>query len=136
MKIGIEGQRIFRKKKHGMDMVALELIKNLQIIDQENEYFIFVKPDEDSSVLQETSNFKIIELNGGSYPTWEQIALPKAAKQYGCNILHCTSNTAPISTNIPLITILHDIIYMESSFYKILTEVQLLIKNLEMLIVN
>ncbi len=43
MKIGIEGQRIFRKKKHGMDMVALELIKNLQIIDQENEYFIFVR---------------------------------------------------------------------------------------------
>ena len=33
MKIGIEGQRLFRKKKHGMDMVALELIKNLQAID-------------------------------------------------------------------------------------------------------
>ena len=61
MNIGIEGQRIFRKKKHGMDMVALELIKNLQLIDHKNEYFIFVKPDEDSSVLQETSNFKIIK---------------------------------------------------------------------------
>jgi glycosyltransferase involved in cell wall biosynthesis len=120
MKIGIEGQRIFRKKKHGMDMVALELIKNLQIIDKENEYFIFVKPDEDSSVLQETSNFKIIELNGGPYPTWEQIALPKAAKKYGCDVLHCTSNTAPFFTDIPLITILHDIIYMESSYFKIL----------------
>ncbi|MDP5106345.1 MAG: glycosyltransferase family 4 protein [Polaribacter sp.] len=120
MKIGIEGQRLFRKKKHGMDMVALELIKNLQIIDKKNEYFIFVKPDEDSSVLQETSNFKIIELNGGSYPVWEQIALPKAAKEYGCDILHCTSNTAPFFTDIPLITILHDIIYMESSYLKIL----------------
>ena len=120
MKIGIEGRRIFRKKKHGMDMVALELIKNLQIIDKENEYFIFVKPDEDASVLQETSNFKIIELKGGLYPTWEQIALPKAAKKYGCDILHCTSNTAPFFTNIPLITILHDIIYMESSYLKIL----------------
>ena len=119
MKIAIEAQRIFRKKKHGMDMVALELIKNLQLIDHKNEYFIFVKPDEDSSVLQETSNFKIIELNGGSYPTWEQIALPKAAKQYGCNILHCTSNTAPFFTDIPLITILHDIIYMESSYLQI-----------------
>ena len=119
MKIAIEAQRIFRKKKHGMDMVALELIKNLQLIDNKNEYFIFVKPDEDSSVLQETSNFKIIELNGGSYPTWEQIALPKAAKQYGCNILHCTSNTAPFFTDIPLITILHDIIYMESSYLQI-----------------
>jgi glycosyltransferase involved in cell wall biosynthesis len=120
MKIGIEGQRIFRKKKHGMDMVALELIKNLQIIDHENEYFIFVKPDEDSSVLKETPNFKIIELNGGPYPTWEQIALPKAAKKYGCDVLHCTSNTAPFFTNIPLIMILHDIIYMESSYLKIL----------------
>jgi glycosyltransferase involved in cell wall biosynthesis len=120
MKIGIEGQRIFRKKKHGMDMVALELIKNLQIIDHENEYFIFVKPDEDSSVLKETLNFKIIELNGGPYPTWEQIALPKAAKKYGCDVLHCTSNTAPFFTNIPLITILHDIIYMERGYLKIL----------------
>lgn len=121
MKIGIEGQRLFRKKKHGMDMVALELIKNLQIIDKVNEYFIFVKPDEDFSVLKETSNFKIIQLEGGSYPTWEQFALPKAAKKMGCEILHCTSNTAPIFTDIPLITILHDIIYMESSYYKILT---------------
>ena len=120
MKIGIEGQRIFRKKKHGMDMVALELIKNLQIIDHENEYFIFVKPDEDSSVLKETPNFKIIELNGGPYPTWKQIALPKAAKKYGCDVLHCTSNTAPFFTNIPLIMILHDIIYMESGYLKIL----------------
>ena len=121
MKIGIEGQRLFRKKKHGMDMVALELIKNLQIIDHKNEYFIFVKPDEDDTVLKETSNFKIIQLDGGSYPIWEQIALPKAAKKYGCEILHCTSNTAPIFTDIPLITILHDIIYMESSYTKILT---------------
>lgn len=120
MRIGIEGQRIFRKKKHGMDMVALELIKNLQIIDLENEYFIFVKPDEDNSVLQETSNFKIIELNGGPYPTWEHIALPKAAKKYGCDILHCTSNTAPFFSKIPLITTLHDIIYMESGYLKLL----------------
>jgi len=120
MKIGIEGQRLFRKMKHGMDMVALELIKNLQIIDHENEYFIFVKPDEDRSVLQETANFKIIELNGGPYPSWEQIALPMAVKQYGCDILHCTSNTAPFFLNIPLITILHDIIYMESSYLQIL----------------
>jgi len=120
MKIGIEGQRLFRKKKYGMDMVALELIRNLQLIDTENEYFIFVKPDEDNAVLSETPNFKIIQLEGGSYPIWEQIVLPRAAKKYGCDILHCTSNTAPIFSAIPLIITLHDIIYMESSYYKIL----------------
>jgi glycosyltransferase involved in cell wall biosynthesis len=114
MKIGIEGQRLFRKKKHGMDMVALELIKYLQEIDKENEYVIFVKPDEDSECLKETENFKIVELGGGPYPTWEQFALPKAAAEEGCDILHCTSNTAPIRSKVPVMITLHDIIYMES----------------------
>lgn len=120
MKIGIEGQRLFRKKKHGMDMVALELIRNLQEIDHENEYTIFIAPDEDDEVLKETANFKILKLEGGSYPKWEQFALPKAAREAGCEILHCTSNTAPVNCKIPLVVTLHDIIYMESSYAKIL----------------
>jgi glycosyltransferase involved in cell wall biosynthesis len=120
MIIGIEAQRLFRKKKHGMDMVVLELIRNLQKIDHKNQYYIFVKPDEDDAVIEETSNFKIIPLKGGSYPIWEQFILPKAAKKYGCQVLHCTSNTAPLFCNMPLVTTLHDIIYTESSYYKIL----------------
>ncbi len=86
----------------------------MQKLDHENEYVIFVKPDEDKNILKASSNFKIVELDGGPYPTWEQWALPKAAKEEGCDILHCTSNTAPISLGMPLITTLHDIIYMES----------------------
>jgi len=121
MKIGIEGQRLFRNKKHGMDMVALELIRNLQLIDHENEYIIFVKPDEDDQVLKETPNFKIVKLKGGSYPMWEQFILPKAAREAGCEILHCTSNTAPVNCKIPLVVTLHDIIYMESNYLRILT---------------
>jgi glycosyltransferase involved in cell wall biosynthesis len=115
MKIGIEGQRLFRAKKHGMDMVALELINNLQKIDNQNEYIVYVNPDEDKDCLKETDNFKIVELEGGSYPNWEQRALPKAALKDGCDILHCTSNTAPIRSKVPLVVTLHDIIYMEKN---------------------
>ena len=92
MKIGIEGQRLFRVKKHGMDMVALELVRNLQEIDTRNEYFIFIKPDEDDQVLKESANFHIVRLEGGAYPWWEQVALPRAARAAGCDLLHCTSN--------------------------------------------
>lgn len=120
MIIGIEGQRLFRKKKHGMDMVALELIRNLQLNDKENQYVLFIKPDEDDQVITESANFRIVRLAGGFYPLWEQFALPLAAKNAGCQILHCTSNTAPIFTDIPLVVTLHDIIYMESSYLKIL----------------
>jgi len=115
MKIGIEGQRLFREKKHGMDMVALELIKNLQHIDHVNEYVIFVKPDVDNTCIPEAPNFKVVELSSPlGYPGWEQWELPKAAYREGCDVLHCTSNTGPIFCKVPLVTTLHDIIYLES----------------------
>ena len=122
MKIGIEAQRLFRKKKHGMDIVALELIRNLQRMDTTHEYVVFVSPDEDDKVIEETANMKVVPLAGGAYPFWEQIALPKAVKQYGCDMLHCTSNTAPLYSNVPLVLTLHDIIYMEKSAMQLLQD--------------
>ena len=112
MRIGIEAQRIFRKNKHGMDYVVLQEIKELQQIDTKNEYYVFVKPGEDCCV-ESTGNVHIIELSCPSYPLWEQWALPKAAKKYKVDILHCTSNTAPLWCDIPLILTLHDIIFLE-----------------------
>ena len=112
MKIGIEAQRIFRKNKHGMDYVVLQEIKELQQMDLVNEYYVFVKPGEDHCV-ESSKNVYVIELNCPTYPLWEQWALPRAAKKYGIEILHCTSNTAPIWCNIPLVLTLHDIIFLE-----------------------
>ena len=112
MRIGIEAQRIFRKNKHGMDYVVLQEIKELQQLDLVNEYYVFVKPGEDRYV-ESTKNVHVIELKCPSYPLWEQWALPRAAKKYGVEILHCTSNTAPIWCDIPLVLTLHDIIFLE-----------------------
>jgi len=121
MKIGIEAQRIFRKKKHGMDMVALELIRNLQELDHTNEYVVFVKPDEDNGVIRETPNFRIVPIKNRFYPYWEQVLLPRAASNAGCDVLHCTSNTAPVFSRVPVMTILHDIIYLEKNILALLT---------------
>ena len=112
MKIGIEAQRIFRKNKHGMDYVVLQEIRELQRMDTPHEYYIFVKPGEDRCV-ESTTNVHVVELACPSYPLWEQWALPRAAKRYGVELLHCTSNTAPIWCDIPLVLTLHDIIFLE-----------------------
>lgn len=112
MKIGIEAQRIFRKDKHGMDYVVLQEIIELQKIDHRNEYFIFVAPGPDECV-KDSSNVHIIKVEGKSYPIWEQLALPKAVAEVDIDLLHCTSNTAPIRCNVPLILTLHDIIFLE-----------------------
>jgi glycosyltransferase involved in cell wall biosynthesis len=113
MRIGIEAQRIFRKKKHGMDIVALELIRNLQQLDSENEFIIFVKDDEDNGVLKESANVKVVRVAGSPYPYWEQVRLPAEVKRHGIDLLHCTSNTAPLRIDVPLVVTLHDIIYLE-----------------------
>lgn len=112
MKITIEAQRIFRPNKHGMDFVALETIRELQKMDHENEYFIFVSPGEDRC-LESSDNVHIIELKCPTYPLWEQVALPRAVKRIQPDLLHCTSNTAPMRCPVPLVLTLHDIIYLE-----------------------
>lgn len=117
MKIAIEAQRIFRKNKHGMDFVALETIRELQKTDQENEYYIFVSPGEDHC-LQESKNVHIMELSCPTYPLWEQVALPRAVKKIKPDLLHCTSNTAPLYCNVPLVLTLHDIIFLEPKQYE------------------
>ena len=123
MRIGIEAQRVFRTNKHGMDYVVLQEIKELQKMDTRNEYFVFVAPGEDRC-LEDSKNVHIIEIGGSFYPLWEQFTLPKAAKELNLDMLHCTSNTAPLRCKIPLILTLHDIIFLEprdksnKSFYQ------------------
>jgi glycosyltransferase involved in cell wall biosynthesis len=112
MRIGIEAQRIFRKNKHGMDYVVLQEIIELQKMDTRNEYFVFVAPGPDRCI-EDSRNVHVIEVEGSFYPAWEQIQLPKAAHEANVDLLHCTSNTAPIRCNIPLILTLHDIIFLE-----------------------
>lgn len=123
MRIGIEAQRIFRKNKHGMDYVVLQEIKEIQQLDTENEYFVFVAPGEDRC-LESTKNVHIMEIGGNFYPFWEQFTLPRAVRKLRLDMLHCTSNTAPIYCHVPLILTLHDIIFLEprdksnKSFYQ------------------
>ena len=112
MRIGIEAQRVFRRNKHGMDYVVLQEIKELQQIDHKNEYFVFVAPGVDRC-LKDSENVHIIVIGESFYPVWEQITLPRAVKKYNLDILHCTSNTAPIFCKIPLVLTLHDIIFLE-----------------------
>lgn len=113
MRIGIEAQRIFRKKKHGMDIVVLEVLKELQKMNTSDEYFVYAQPDDDMKALQASANMNLNITKAASYPVWEQSILPKAYKSDKVELLHCTSNTAPITTNIPLVVTIHDIIYLE-----------------------
>ena len=114
MHIGIEAQRLFRRRKHGMDIVALESVRALQGLDLPFDVSVFVRPGEDRC-LESGGRVRIVEVPGASYPTWEQIALPRAVRRAGVDLLHCTANTAPLAPGVPTIVTLHDVIFLEPS---------------------
>ncbi|MEO5996808.1 MAG: glycosyltransferase family 1 protein [Chitinophagaceae bacterium] len=114
MKVGIEVQRLFRRKKHGMEIVALEIIHQLQKSEKPNEYILFVKDDEDKGCLEKSNNLTVNILANATYAIWEQLYLLKALLKTKPDILHCTANTAPLFCKTPLIITIHDVIYMES----------------------
>ena len=117
MTIGIEAQRMFRAKKHGMDVVAIELIKKLQQIDKENNYVIFGR-DGVNDIFTQTENFQFDTFSSFNYIDWEQIRLVKKLRERKIDLLHCTANTAPLNLSVPLIVTLHDIIYLEQVDFK------------------
>lgn len=114
MKIGIEVQRLFRRKKHGMEIVALEIIRQLQQFDHTNEYTLFAKQDEDRDCVKARPNFLINTASKAFYPIWEQLFLPKAVNKLKPDLLHCTANTAPLFCKVPMVITIHDVIYLES----------------------
>lgn len=114
MRIGIEVQRLFRRKKHGMEVVALELIRELQQIDTINDYILYCKDDDDQQCIRQSENLKINMFSAGSYATWEQVQLPMKVKKDNLDMLHSTCNTSSILSGVPLILTLHDIIFLEN----------------------
>jgi glycosyltransferase involved in cell wall biosynthesis len=118
MRIGIEAQRIFRPKKHGMEVVAMELIRQIQQLDTTNEYVLFAKDDTDRNCIQPTDRLTIQTIPSATYADWEQFRLPVAVKRSRLDLLHCTCNTAPLYPGAPLLLTLHDIIYLERTDFK------------------
>jgi glycosyltransferase involved in cell wall biosynthesis len=113
MTIGIEAQRLLRPHKHGMDVVALELLRALDTLDVPHTVYALVRPDEDRACLYGLRRVRVVEVPGLHYAHWEQIQLPRAARRLGLDVLHCTANTAPLRCPVPLVLTLHDVIFME-----------------------
>ena len=114
-KVYIEAQRLFRKQKHGMDVVALELLQRLRNIPTEFALTVIVKEDIDHC-LKDGNSLSVQTLQPGFYPFWEQFTLPKFLAKSDPGLLHCTGNTAPIWGKSPLLITIHDLIFLEENY--------------------
>jgi glycosyltransferase involved in cell wall biosynthesis len=113
MKIGIEIQRLFRKKKYGIETSSLELINKIQELDPKYEFVVLASDDSDRGCFTPGKKFSVKTLPGKVFADFEQVFLPIAAKFQQLDLLHCTGNTAPYFSPVPIVQTLHDIIFMD-----------------------
>lgn len=114
-KLFIEAQRLFRRHKHGMDVVALELLLRLRQRTPAYRFDVMVKNDNDRC-LEMSDSLKVSTLPALFYPLWEQWLLPQKMKQNKKDLLHCTGNTAPLFCKNPLLVTIHDLIFLEKNY--------------------
>lgn len=113
MKIGIEVQRLFRKERFGIETSALELIHELYKLNTNHSLVVLTKKGANHNLFKDCEEFNLRHVAGKLFVDFEQIFLPIAAGHEKLDILHCTGNTTPIYSPVPIVQTLHDIIFMD-----------------------
>ena len=112
-RIGIEAQRVLRDKRHGMDIVALQLIRHLLAHDRNNTYFVYLDREDVHDELGSWPNLVKRVVRWPTYPLWEQVGLPLAMAQDRIDLAHFTSSTGPLLWGGKSVVTLHDVIFMK-----------------------
>lgn len=107
MNIGIDARFL---NESGIGRYLRNLLKELQKIDQENNYFIFVlKKDFDQ--LELSKNFTKVTADFKWYGLEEQIKFPKLLSKYNLDLLHIPHFNVPIFYQGKFIVTIHDLVH-------------------------
>ena len=104
LRIGIEARLAYRR---GVGTYTANLILALSKVDRRNRYVIFNAPDRLKKKVG-NKRFRWVEVPFGNAAHYEQVLLPRAAREAGVDLLHYTDNSATAIDDIPFVVTLHD----------------------------
>ena len=107
MKIGIDG-RIWSETT---GRYVRNLIFELSKIDSKNQYFVFVKKDEEKKIKSEikNKNFNIIPTNIKWHTLKEQTSFTSEIEKCNLDLMHFTYFSMPLNYKKPFIITIHDL---------------------------
>jgi len=110
--VGIDARYGLRREKRGIGCYIYNLLLALAGLDNGVRYVLYVDrtaaPEEVERFSREP--FRVRCLTGGNLFFWEQVLLPAAARRDRVDVLHCTSNVAPLFKVCPTVLTVHDVI--------------------------
>ena len=109
MRIGIDA-RLYGTKNGGLGRYSQELLKNLEKIDTQNQYLVFLQKDGFDEYQPQNSNFKKVLASYRPYSFGEQIFFPLLLKSYQLDLAHFLHFNAPIFYGGNFMLTIHDLI--------------------------
>lgn len=109
MKIGIDA-RLYGKQGRGIGRYIKNIIKELEKLDYENEYFIFLYKENFDEYIPKNPNFKKILINIRWYSLKEQLILPFILKKYKLDLMFFPHFNFPILYHKKFFLTIHDLL--------------------------
>ena len=128
MRIGIDA-RFFGPIGKGLGRYTQKLIENLEKIDKENQYFVFLGRENFEEYKPQSPNFHKVLANCPWYSLSEQIKMPWLLNKFQLDLVHFPHFNVPFLYRRKFIVTIHDLILLQfptvkgttlnSVFYKI-----------------
>jgi glycosyltransferase involved in cell wall biosynthesis len=109
MKIGIDA-RFFGSIGKGLGRYTQKLIENLEKIDRENQYYIFLRKENWNKYQPQNRNFLKIVADIPWYGFREQFWFPKILKRFKLDLVHFPHFNIPIFYKGKFVVTIHDLI--------------------------
>ncbi|NTU66765.1 MAG: glycosyltransferase family 4 protein [Candidatus Moranbacteria bacterium] len=109
MKIGIDA-RFFGSLGKGLGRYTQKLVENLEMIDHENDYFIFLRRENFDEYVPRNPKFKKVLADYRWYTFSEQLAFPRLLGEYNLDLMHFPHFNVPLFYRRKFLVTVHDLI--------------------------
>lgn len=110
MKIIIDGRMA---DWSGIGRYTLNLLRNLAVIDQENNYIVLILPKDKALFESLPANFRLEPVNIQPYGLSEQLKLPGVLRRLKPDLVHFPHFTAPLLYRGQRVVTVHDLIMID-----------------------
>ncbi|MFH1388124.1 MAG: glycosyltransferase family 1 protein [Patescibacteria group bacterium] len=109
MTIGIDA-RFYGPKQKGLGRYVQKLVDNLEEIDSNNQFIIFLRRENWNEYQPSNPNFKKVLADYSWYSLQEQFFMPFKIRQEKVDLMHFPHFNVPIFYNQPFVITIHDLI--------------------------
>lgn len=109
LQVGVDARCLNTPHVRGMGKYVSEMLAHVASSTDIQWHFFGDRPESDfQTPVGVKGTVDLFNVRGYRFHAWEQIGLPRHARQAGLDVLHCTATTLPFWQTVPTVVTIHD----------------------------